>query len=500
MDLLEETILPGKGRGLCAVTDIKTSELLIEERPDCFVVGNNDCCDHCGRWTRRASDALQLGLGGDPKQLVPNALAAASIESHPSAASECCCCGRRWCSEACRIAGAASHAFLCATGVVDLPLWIAPGHFRLYVVAIAKVVADAIAAARADGERSDSCFLDSYCSPSSALEAKPAVERGFLSAVSQSVDGLRDIFERRLASHHSTLERAFAAPMVARWLEPRGYLRFHRVARANGQEVHVPSPVPGLLSRMLKAAPESPAVRACVQAYLKLHYDESRTHGFPLGRLGGSGQALFKTHSKLNHSCAPNAVVVQTGVDASVVVRAAQPVPAGAEVCICYVDQPEVKLESRIGHGTGARRQELLERYAFWCHCPICIAADGGAASCEAGRPQLDLEVPPPSVAKIALAQCSLPEDEEDDARLHAALAKLGVEVSTPQWADATHDWTQYALVVPRMTWDYQEHPAAFSAWMATVQLRAYAGLDPSTSGLPPALFPCLLLTKRSLD
>ena len=64
----------------------------------------------------------------------------------------------------------------------------------------------------------------------------------------------------------------------------------------------------------------------------------------------------------------------------------------------------------------------------------------------------------PPPVAKIALAQClALPEDEDDDAPLHAALERLGgVEVSTPHWDDATHDWTQYALVIPRMTWDYQ--------------------------------------------
>ena len=80
----------------------------------------------------------------------------------------------------------------------------------------------------------------------------------------------------------------------------------------------------------------------------------------------------------------------------------------------------------------------------------------------------------PPAVARrrlrIALATCtSLPPTEDDDAPLHGALRQLGVEVCTPVWDNSTHDWSQYDLVVPRTTWDYQEQPERFAAWLKSL-------------------------------
>ncbi|MAV55164.1 MAG: hypothetical protein CMJ28_04330 [Phycisphaerae bacterium] len=67
---------------------------------------------------------------------------------------------------------------------------------------------------------------------------------------------------------------------------------------------------------------------------------------------------------------------------------------------------------------------------------------------------------------RLALAKCrNLPDWEVDDHRLHAALHDLGAVVETPNWTDQL-DWTAFDLVVPRLTWDYQEHPAAFARWL----------------------------------
>ena len=144
----------------------------------------------------------------------------------------------------------------------------------------------------------------------------------------------------------------------------------------------MPSPVTGLLARMLQAAPASAAVQACVRACLELNGTRTAAGGDLLRKLGGSGQALFKIHSKLNHSCTPNALVMQTGVDAGMIVRAAAPILAGDEVCICYLDlEPDGALESPSAKAKGvatvaARRQELLVRYGFWCSCERCFGDD----------------------------------------------------------------------------------------------------------------------------
>jgi hypothetical protein len=252
-------------------------------------------------------------------------------------------------------------------------------------VAIAKAISGALEATDANGHRKEtdpaSCFLERFCSPSS-VRATLDIERGFLQQVAPSVAALRREFEERLATYHEPLKRTAAAPIVQRWLTAEGYQRFHCVTRANGQEIHVPSPVTGLLARMLQAAPASAAVQACVRACLELNGTRTAAGGDLLRKLGGSGQALFRIQSKLNHSCTPNALVMQTGVDAGMLVRAATPILAGDEVCICYLDlEPNGALESPSAKAkeaatVAARRQELLVRYGFWCSCERCFGDD----------------------------------------------------------------------------------------------------------------------------
>ena len=371
---LREVDIPGKSRGLVALTDISAGDVLILEQPECFIIGNTDACEHCGQWTWRSSDALRRALDGR-EDLIAQALFEAGItEPHPCAGAQCDRCSRRWCSSRCRLAGAASHAFLCAIGEDLCPLWAAPGHFRLFAVAIAKAISGALEATDANGHRKEtepaSCFLECFCSPSS-VRATLDIELGFLQQVAPSVAALRREFEERLATSHEPLERIAAVPLIQRWLTAEGYQRFHCMTRANGQEIHV-----------LQAAPASAAVQACVRACLELNGTRTAAGGDLLRKLGGSGQALFKIHSKLNHSCTPNALVMQTGVDAGMIVRAAAPILAGDEVCICYLDlEPDGALESPSAKAKGvatvaARRQELLVRYGFWCSCERCFGDD----------------------------------------------------------------------------------------------------------------------------
>jgi len=68
---------------------------------------------------------------------------------------------------------------------------------------------------------------------------------------------------------------------------------------------------------------------------------------------------------------------------------------------------------------------------------------------------------------KIALATCTeLPDWEQDDRPLHAALERLDVELSQPCWEDPDVDWAAFDGVLVRTTWNYQEHIAAFEAWV----------------------------------
>ena len=59
-----------------------------------------------------------------------------------------------------------------------------------------------------------------------------------------------------------------------------------------------------------------------------------------------------------------------------------------------------------------------------------------------------------------------VPDFECDNDALVEALGRLGYQVSMPDWKEESHDWSQYDLVTPRLTWDYQNHPEKFTNWM----------------------------------
>jgi tetratricopeptide (TPR) repeat protein len=73
--------------------------------------------------------------------------------------------------------------------------------------------------------------------------------------------------------------------------------------------------------------------------------------------------AVFPTAALLNHSCAPNIALSYRG--RNLLVRAAQPIPAGAEVLNCYGP-------CRGHHSLAQRQQALRDEYHFACDCTFC--------------------------------------------------------------------------------------------------------------------------------
>ena len=110
---------------------------------------------------------------------------------------------------------------------------------------------------------------------------------------------------------------------------------------------------------------------------------------------------------------------------------------------------------------------------------------------------------------KIALARCeNLPYFESDDQLLWTTLKSLEIEIDCPVWDDALVDWAQYDLIIPRLTWDYQEKMDAFQAWLVKYKskfLNPYEVLDWNFSKsylaeLNCPLVPTIFLNQRTGD
>src|SRR6185436_283302 len=68
---------------------------------------------------------------------------------------------------------------------------------------------------------------------------------------------------------------------------------------------------------------------------------------------------------------------------------------------------------------------------------------------------------------RLRLATClNIPEPDEDEAPLLAALAARGVGARMAAWDDPAEDWDQPAPTVIRSTWNYIHRPEEFLAWV----------------------------------
>ena len=82
------------------------------------------------------------------------------------------------------------------------------------------------------------------------------------------------------------------------------------------------------------------------------------------------------------------------------------------------------------------------------------------------------LAFPPVEVPiRVALATTpGLPEMDQDEAELTAALSERGAVVHEVAWRQEDADWGAYDAVVIRSTWDYTQDVGAFVAWAERVE------------------------------
>jgi len=92
---------------------------------------------------------------------------------------------------------------------------------------------------------------------------------------------------------------------------------------------------------------------------------ESNCFGLWVGGSATYGRAVYPSASFFNHDCAPNCESIQQGAGGLMVIVARQPVHAGTELCIKYID---------CDVPVSARRQELQRSYHFFCRCERCEA------------------------------------------------------------------------------------------------------------------------------
>jgi hypothetical protein len=78
----------------------------------------------------------------------------------------------------------------------------------------------------------------------------------------------------------------------------------------------------------------------------------------------GGASGLFVFGNSMNHSCAPNVIVVSCFNNFLIRVVAIQPIAAGDELCFSYIDE-EMPYDQR--------QRALRELYLFECKCPKCV-------------------------------------------------------------------------------------------------------------------------------
>jgi O-ureido-D-serine cyclo-ligase len=89
-----------------------------------------------------------------------------------------------------------------------------------------------------------------------------------------------------------------------------------------------------------------------------------------------------------------------------------------------------------------------------------------------------------PGIGSRVVALATTPEAQpldEDYGPLSAALRARGFEVEAPDWEDAAVDWSRFAIVLPRATWNYVDRRPEFLQWAERVGRATRLENDPGT-------------------
>ncbi|KAI0306262.1 hypothetical protein B0F90DRAFT_728351 [Multifurca ochricompacta] len=144
---------------------------------------------------------------------------------------------------------------------------------------------------------------------------------------------------------------------------------------------------PGNFDRTVARA-MPPGARAALLSLNNCYEDKVigvlRTNNWGIGALpghdapyGGTGAII----SRINHSCAPNALFRWNEDMFAAEVRALRPIARGEEVTMCYV--PELE-------GYASRQARLRDAYGFTCTCELCMRAPPVRALSDHRRSQLE--------------------------------------------------------------------------------------------------------------
>ena len=94
-------------------------------------------------------------------------------------------------------------------------------------------------------------------------------------------------------------------------------------------------------------------------------FKPSELDGFFSRLTGRSASGLYSLHSKMNHSCSPNAAVISGSfTDSTIEVIALRDICQGDEVCFSYTDPRLSKTQ---------RRRALQNNHFFFCVCKDCV-------------------------------------------------------------------------------------------------------------------------------
>ena len=330
-------------------------------------------------WARAEEVANQGGLRGVAKvatcercmrPCVPNSELATAYR-------RCPVCGAVWCTRcsapddplpAERTTEHLLHCGLEAAIAPRLDAW-GPGRTRvaLYARGCCRALGRAINRDNGSGGEGDEVgsqgddVLTMFYAPDRPNVSRE-VRRQFLKAAMPTVAAVRNFLRQRLATLDVDCARDDVAEVLEAYTSAEGFDTFHRLCGANGAAVAVQHPAVAALAASL--AEEGPGWVAGGPAAGAI--DTVNLTGGAHEDLRGT--ALYPWHSRLNHSCCPNAEVVRIAGDARIELRAKHVIPKGTEITISYLSAEEVA-----SMAASNRRAELHARYGFVCGCALCV-------------------------------------------------------------------------------------------------------------------------------
>ncbi|BGP57780.1 hypothetical protein JCM8202v2_005427 [Rhodotorula sphaerocarpa] len=172
--------------------------------------------------------------------------------------------------------------------------------------------------------------------------------------------------------------------------------------------------------------------------------------------LSNIGVSICPLTALINHSCAPNAVVVFPSFPASgsntskhMAVVALRDIPAGEEILTSYVDLSLPRTD---------RRRELEERYKFRCECEACDTPAGEvdpreAMSCPAApKCAALLPISQPDANEVECGKCGAKAPYRDVQPVIAAAREAYADAEKAQYSDPRLAMLHLANAISSMT------------------------------------------------